>query len=136
MSAHSEVAVWGIALLREKAAEFEAVRRKAARKWNKGKPLHKVRTSARRLRAWVEDLSECMPDPQAILDTCKKIGEETAPARDAQVMIERLDKYRRFALPAERAEIRAVRDELDRQRKAALKSAKAAVRECHVEPAS
>lgn len=132
MSAHSEVAVWGLALLREKTAEFETVRRKAARKWNKGKQLHKVRTSARRLRAWVEDLSDCVTEPQALLDACKKIGEETTQARDAQVMIERLNKYRRFAMPSERAEIRAVYNELDRQRKAGLKVAKAAIKECRV----
>lgn len=131
MSVHGEVAAWGVALLRERAAAFEAVRKKAAVKWEGGKRLHKVRTGARRLRAWAEDLQECLADPAALLDPCKSIGDESTPARDAQVMLQRLERYRRFALPAERGEIDALCTTLRKRREAAMKDAKRAVKTCH-----
>lgn len=133
MSAHASVTGWAVALLRERVAAFESVRRKAARDWKRGKRIHDVRTSARRLRAWVEDLQDCLADPQELLDVCKTLGDQTTEARDAQVMIQRLERYRRFALPAERAEIDDLCAGLRKQRKDGMKAAKRAVRRCAVE---
>lgn len=133
MSVHASVAVWAVALLRERVETFETVRRKAARDWKSGKRLHDVRTNARRLRAWVEDLQDCFADPQGLLDACKSLSDQTNEARDAQVMLERLERYRRFAMPAERAEIDDLCKTLRKQRKSGMKDAKAAVKSCVVE---
>lgn len=133
MSVHASVAVWAVALLRERVDTFEMVRRKAAQDWKSGKRLHDVRTNARRLRAWVEDLQECFAQPQELLAACKSLSDQTNAARDAQVMIERLERYRRFAMPAERAEIDELRKSLSKQRKSGMKNAKAAVKACVAE---
>lgn len=130
MSAHADVAVWAVALMRERTQAFEAVRKKAARSWKGGKRLHKVRTSARRLRAWAEDLQECLADPAELLDPCKAIGDSSTPARDAQVMLQRLQRYRLFAMPAERAEIETLCTILRKRRAAAMKDAKRAIKAC------
>jgi CHAD domain-containing protein len=133
MSVHANVAVWAVALLRERVESFESVRRKAAQDWKRGKRLHDVRTNARRLRAWVEDLQDCVAAPQELLDVCKSLSDETNAARDAQVMLERLERYRRFAMPAERAEIDDLCASLRKQRRTGMKAAKRAVKGCTVE---
>lgn len=133
MSVHASVAVWAVALLRERVTSFESVRRKTAQDWKRGKRLHDVRTNARRLRAWVEDLQDCLAAPQELLDVCKSLSDQTNAARDAQVMLERLERYRRFAMPAERAEIDDLCSSLRKQRKTGMKAAKRAVKDCAVE---
>lgn len=130
MSVHGDVAVWAVALLRERTAAFETIRKQAAGHWKGGKRLHKVRTGARRLRAWVEDLQECLADPAALIEPCKAIGDGSTPARDAQVMMQRLQRYRRFAMPAERGEIDALCTLLRKRHETAMKDAKRAVKAC------
>lgn len=133
MSVHADVVVWAVALLRERVEQFESARRKAAKHWRRGKELHAVRIHARRLRAWTEDLQDCLADPKALLESCKSISDQTNAARDAQVMLERLARYRRFAMPAERAEIERLCESLRGARKTGMKAAKRAVKNCVVE---
>jgi CHAD domain-containing protein len=112
---------------------FEELRSDALKRWNHGKRIHKLRTQARRLRAAVEDLCDCTPCAPQLLETCRELNDETTAARDSLVMIERLQRYRRFAMPAERAEIENLCDDLRKEHRKGLKRAKAATKSCRME---
>lgn len=114
-------------LVRKRMDDLQAVRTKARKGWKKGKYVHQLRTHARRLRAAVEDLRACVPGAQTLIDESKTLGQNTGKVRDADVLIRRLQRYRRFALPAERTEIDAICTDLRKARKAVHKAAKAAV---------
>ena len=122
------MAAWASAIIRERVAQLEALRCKTAHHFKGGRRIHKLRTQSRRLRAALEDLRDCLPHCRELLDTCKFIGERTTDARDSIVMIKRLQRYRRFALPAERAEIRKIYDELWEKNAKGLKKARHAVK--------
>ncbi|GAC1389223.1 MAG: hypothetical protein NVSMB31_04930 [Vulcanimicrobiaceae bacterium] len=133
MPAHSDVLVWAVQTVRVRVEEFERLRCEIAKHWRKGKRLHRLRTQARRLRAAVEDLAECIPGSDQLMKRCGELSDKTTDARDAAVLIRRLERYRRFAMPAERAEIRAICEILSEQKAKGLREAKRAVRRCTVE---
>lgn len=134
MSANVTVTQWAAEIIAERVAQFESLRRKAAGHFKGGRRIHKLRTQSRRLRAALEDLSDGVPQSSELLDKCKFIGEGTTNARDSIVMIKRLQRYRRFALPAERAEIRTIYDDLWETNAKGLKKAKRAVKRSALEP--
>jgi CHAD domain-containing protein len=126
MKPPADVSAWATMLVRRRIAELEAVRSKARKHWKRGKYVHKLRTQARRLRAAVEDLRACIPGAQ-LVDESKALGQSTGKVRDAEVLIRKLQRYGRFALPAERLEIDAICKQLRKRRDAAQKPARAAV---------
>lgn len=133
MSVQAGVREWALQIIRERSGAYETLRARAAAHWKHGKRIHKLRTQSRRLRAALEDLCDTTPQAAGMLDTCKAIAEVTAEARDTVVMIERLERYRRCALAAERAEINRLCDELWKRNAAGLKKAKRAVKNCRVD---
>ncbi|GAC1503315.1 MAG: hypothetical protein NVS1B14_08640 [Vulcanimicrobiaceae bacterium] len=130
MNAHSEVVLWAARLIRERIAELETCRAKAARRWRRGKGIHKLRVLSRKLRAALEDLSDCFPNAADSIAACKTFAAQTAQAQDGAAMLARVQRYRRFALPAERAEIAMVSEHLAATVKAGRKRAKRAVKSC------
>ncbi len=120
-------------IIRQRLTAYEALRARAARDWKHGKRIHKLRTQSRRLRAALEDLRDTAPQTARVLDKIKEIGDSTAEARDTVVMIVKLESYRRCALRAERAEIKAICDELWKRNAAGLKKAKRTVKNCKLE---
>lgn len=127
MKPSPDVTAWAIMLVCRRIAELEAVRGKARKGWKKGKHVHRLRTHARRLRAAVEDLRACIPHAQKLVDESKTLGQNTGKVRDAEVLIRKLQRYHRFALPTERLEIDAICKQLRKRRNASQKGAKAAV---------
>ncbi len=130
MNVHSEIVLWAVRLVRERTVELETRRAKAAKRWRRGEDIHKLRVLGRKLRAALEDLSDCFPDAPASIAACKTFAEETAQAQDGTAMLARIQRYRRFALPAERAEIAMVGEQLAAAVKAGRKRAKRAVKNC------
>ena len=133
MTPNGEVTRWAVALIRTRLDDFEKLRHKAVRHWKRGKQIHKLRTRARRLRAALEDLCECTPGAPDLLAKCKELSDCTTAARDTVVMMERLKRYRRFALPAEHAEISKLLDDLAKENAQGIKDAKSAVKACCME---
>jgi len=123
----ADIVAWANLLVRSRINDLKKIQRKARKNWRDGAHVHKLRTHARRLRAAVEDLRSCIPNAQRLIDESKDLGQKTGKVRDADVLIHKLDRYRIFARPAERAEIDTVCKPLRRQRKAARKPAKTAV---------
>jgi len=123
---------WAQMLIRNRINRLERLRRKACKQWERGRHVHRLRTHARRLRAALEDLSDCVPRAQALIDESKLLGQKTGKVRDADVLAHKLQRYRRTAFSAEGSEIDAVCAPLRKQRKAAHKPAKAAVRDAHL----
>ncbi len=129
MSAPPDVVAWANMLVGRRLSDVRKIQRKARKQWRNGAHVHKLRTHARRLRAAVEDLHGCIRNAQRLIDNSKELGQKTGKVRDADVLIRKLERYRILALPAERAEIDTVCKPLRKQRKAARKPAKAAVRD-------
>ena len=129
MSNAPDVAAWSKFLISRRIDQLRKIQRKARKRWSGGKHVHKLRTHARRLRAAAEDLRSCISNAQQLIDESKDLGHKTGQVRDADVLIRRLRGYRRFAGPAERAEIDTVCEPLFKQRKAARKPAKDAIDE-------
>lgn len=129
----SEVVQWAVQLIRTRVQSFERLRCGASRKWKHGKRIHRLRTQARRLRAALEDLCDCTPCASGLLSKCRELSDETAAARDTLVMMQRLEGYRRFAMPAERAEIKKLCADLKKEHRLGLKRARAAIKDCRLE---
>lgn len=125
---HSDIVVWAVQLVRTRVESLEQLRAQTRADWGKGKHIHDLRTHARRLRAALEDLHDCIPSADALLAQCKALSDKTTQARDAAVMARRLRRYRRFAMPAERAEIKALCRELDHEVAKGKREAKHAVK--------
>jgi len=133
MPPRDDVTAWAMALVRRRMGALAAVRAKARRRWKAGRHVHELRTNARRLRAAVEDLRTRVPGAQALIDASKELGKRTGKVRDAHVLIDKLQHYRHFALPAERSEIDVICRDLRKAGKAAQKSAQAAVADARLE---
>lgn len=129
MAIPSTVASWAHDLAQKRVETLESVRKKAAQNWKGGKYVHKLRTSARRLRAALEDLHECIACAGDLLDDTKTLADALGTVRDADVLVERLQRYRRFALPAERAEIDVVCRKLNKGGSTSEKQAKYAIKD-------
>ncbi len=104
--------------------ELEKARRKHAKASHDTDGLHKIRTRARRLRSALEDLAQCTCGEGAFLSEVKRLGDRTGKARDAQVLLERLQRYRQVAGSQERAEVDRL---ITRHRKQVKKWNKAAL---------
>lgn len=129
MAISPAVESWALELARKRVDALESVRKKAAGNWKDGKYVHRLRTRARRLRAALEDLHECIASASEVLDDTKTLADALGMVRDADVLVERLQRYRRFALPAERAEIDAVCRKLTKGGNTSEKQAKSAIKD-------
>ncbi len=95
---------WARRILTALAGQLENASRKRLKPSQDAQGLHKIRTRARRLRSALEDLQQCSIDGGFLADV-KRLGDKTGMARDGQVLLQRLHKYRRIAQAAERSQI-------------------------------
>jgi len=126
MGPHSDVVVWALRLVRERVDSTEAARCRADEKFSERR-VHRLRTQARRLRAALEDLYECIPSADDLMERSRAVGDETGKVRDATVLIEKLERYHRFSFFEERAEIEKLQRVLKKRRRKCERPAKDAI---------
>ncbi|MBV8245899.1 MAG: CHAD domain-containing protein [Candidatus Eremiobacteraeota bacterium] len=124
---HDAIAQWALRLIRERADAAETARKRACKKFS-NRRVHKLRTQSRRLRAALEDLCDCLPHAEDLMECSHTVGDATGKVRDATVLIEQLERYHRFSFFEERAEIEKLERVLKRRRKKCTGEAKEAVR--------
>lgn len=100
-----ELVEWARGILSAQMRQVETARRKCLKPSPSAEQLHKLRTRARRLRSALEDLRHCTPKAAKCLSVIARLGDRTGKARDGQVLLARLRRYRCIATPAERAQI-------------------------------
>ncbi len=122
---------WARQILTALAWQLENVRRKPLKSSRDAQGLHKIRTRARRLRSALEDLQQCSING-GFLANVKRLGNKTGMARDGQVLLQRLHKYRRIAPEAERSQIDRILHKYKKQCKRWDRVAMDAIAEFHV----
>lgn len=124
---------WARQILTPLVRQLENARRKCLKPSRDMQELHKIRTRSRRLRSALEDLQQCSVDV-GFLANVKRLGDKTGMARDGQVLLQRLRKYRRMALAAERSQIDRILRKYKKQCKRWDKVALDAIVKFHVPP--
>ena len=107
------VRAWGGALIRTQSEAAEHALCSLRERPRSARRLHAARIALARLHAALEDLAGCVPRAADLSAHVKASRDLCGRARDADVLLERLDGYRAAADERERAELdglaRAVR---------------------------
>ncbi len=107
------VRAWGGALIRTQSEAAEHALRSLHERPRSARRLHAARIALARLHATLEDLAGCVPRAAELRARVKASRDLCGRARDADVLLERLNGYRAAADGRERAEldglVRAVR---------------------------
>jgi CHAD domain-containing protein len=114
---------WLAKRVRQERRALERARRRFVRRPSDER-LHDVRTTGRRFRSLLEDISDCMPRAK-LLDRVKRAAAATDAARDATVIAQLLESR---VDPGERAVALALAQELHDRERCALQQARNALR--------
>ena len=122
------VRAWGGALVRTQSEAAEDALRSLRERPRSARRLHTARIALARLHAALEDLGGCLPRAAELRARVKAARDLCGRARDADVLLERLDGYRAATDGRERAELEGLARAVRKRRGRALRLLENALR--------
>jgi CHAD domain-containing protein len=121
--------IWAQNVIAEQIAHAAKALACYCRKPGSAKRLHDARRGLARLRAALQDLGTLAGATPEFYERIHELHRRAGKVRDADVLMERLDKYLAEANAGERRELQIVRDTMGKRRKRARRKLERAVRE-------